>query len=216
MGIALAANVGGMASPISSPQNIVALGVLNDLNLSVSWPEWFAIALPVCIFIDLAIWVILLVVYRPSEPSSSLTSESTIVVGGGVESIGGFGTSDDSRSSSVAVAGASSRIVSSNVGITHMETLTEVFPPQQASGSHFFEDHPITWTQVYILAVTFITIALWCIEISIEQYVGDMGVIAILPILAFYGTGVLSKDDWNSQLWTGLCLFVCFCFVFFY
>lgn len=28
-----------------------------------------------------------------------------------------------------------------------------------------------------------------------------MGVIAILPMVAFFGTGVLSKDDFNSFLW---------------
>lgn len=28
-----------------------------------------------------------------------------------------------------------------------------------------------------------------------------MGVIAILPMVAFFGTGILSKDDFNSFLW---------------
>lgn len=34
------------------------------------------------------------------------------------------------------------------------------------------------------------------------MFIGDMGVIAILPILAFYSTGILKKDDWNSMLWS--------------
>ena len=34
-------------------------------------------------------------------------------------------------------------------------------------------------------------------EKKIEQYVGDMGVIAILPILAFFSTGVLKKVGYN-------------------
>ncbi|KAH6582944.1 hypothetical protein BASA60_001693 [Batrachochytrium salamandrivorans] len=36
----------------------------------------------------------------------------------------------------------------------------------------------------------------------IEGIVGDMGVIAIIPIVAFYGIGILTKDDWNSMLWS--------------
>lgn len=34
-------------------------------------------------------------------------------------------------------------------------------------------------------------------ETEIEEYVGDMGVIAIIPIVAFFATGVLKKvsDD---------------------
>jgi len=37
------------------------------------------------------------------------------------------------------------------------------------------------------------TIALWCMEKSMEGWVGDMGIIAIIPLLAFFGTGILSK-----------------------
>ncbi|KAJ3327405.1 low-affinity phosphate transporter [Blyttiomyces sp. JEL0837] len=147
MGIALAANVGGMASPISSPQNIIAMGTMSP---SATWPQWFAIALPVCLVLDLAIWAILLIVYRPSEHSN--------MPGGTPDS----------------------------------------FP----HNTNYFNDHPINGTQVFILFITTLTIGLWCIESTIEGWVGDMGVIAILPIVAFYGTGILSKDDWNNQLWT--------------
>lgn len=38
-----------------------------------------------------------------------------------------------------------------------------------------------------------VTIGLWCIEHTIEEYVGDMGIIAIIPIIAFFSTGVLKK-----------------------
>lgn len=47
--------------------------------------------------------------------------------------------------------------------------------------------------QWYVAVVTLGTIILWCVESLIEDYVGDMGVIAIIPILAFFGTGVLKK-----------------------
>lgn len=47
--------------------------------------------------------------------------------------------------------------------------------------------------QWWVLSVCATTIALWCIEHKIEHVVGDMGVIAILPIVAFFGTGVLKK-----------------------
>lgn len=59
---------------------------------------------------------------------------------------------------------------------------------------------PLTWTHWYVLFVTAITIVLWCIEKKFEAWVGDMGVIAIIPIIAFFGTGVLSKVrcEWPS------------------
>lgn len=50
-----------------------------------------------------------------------------------------------------------------------------------------------TLKQYWVSFVCLATIALWCVEHSIEQYVGDMGVIAIIPLIAFFSTGVLKK-----------------------
>lgn len=60
LGIALALNVGGMASPIALPQNIVAIGAMDPAPL---WGQWFVIALPVCVLLVLLIWVFLLITF---------------------------------------------------------------------------------------------------------------------------------------------------------
>jgi phosphate transporter len=52
-------------------------------------------------------------------------------------------------------------------------------------------------THYYVLMVTVLTIALWCVEKNVEGWVGDMGIIAIIPLLAFFGTGILSKVSWS-------------------
>lgn len=49
MGIALASNVGGMTSPISSPQNIFAIERMSMDGTPPSWLSWFAVSLPVSI-----------------------------------------------------------------------------------------------------------------------------------------------------------------------
>ncbi|KAJ8326874.1 hypothetical protein BDV3_001507 [Batrachochytrium dendrobatidis] len=141
MGIAMAANVGGMASPISSPQNIIAMA---NMNPPPSWLQWFTIAIPICLVIDTCIWALLLLVYKPDEGAA----------------------------------------------------------PPELYGQEHFSSRKMSCTQIYILCVTVATIGLWCAESSIEGIVGDMGVIAIIPIVAFYGTGILTKDDWNSMLWS--------------
>lgn len=51
----------------------------------------------------------------------------------------------------------------------------------------------LTKTHYYVLVVSGLTIALWCAEKSIEGVIGDMGIIALIPLLAFFGTGILSK-----------------------
>ena len=52
---------------------------------------------------------------------------------------------------------------------------------------------PFTFQQYWVCFVCIGTIVLWCVEHEIEKWVGDMGVIAIIPIVAFFSTGVLKK-----------------------
>ncbi|KAJ5170265.1 Sodium/sulfate symporter [Penicillium coprophilum] len=148
LGIALAANVGGAASPIASPQNIIAL---QNMDPNIGWGTWFFIALPVCIISIFLIWVLLLVTFRPGR-----------------------------------------------------NTTVMAFRPVKDR-----------WTgmQSFISFVTILTIILWCFSHQLEHVFGDMGVIAIIPLVLFFGTGILNKEDFNNFLWTiiilaagGLCL----------
>jgi phosphate transporter len=59
----------------------------------------------------------------------------------------------------------------------------------------------LTMKHWFVLFVTAVTIALWCIEKNVESYVGDMGIIAIIPIVAFFGTGILRKEDFHDFQW---------------
>ncbi|CAI6454414.1 BAF_HP2_G0030030.mRNA.1.CDS.1 [Saccharomyces cerevisiae] len=61
---ALASNIGGMSSPIASPQNIFSIGIRYP---SPFWAEWFMIALPVCFICVMAIWVLLIITFLLSQ-----------------------------------------------------------------------------------------------------------------------------------------------------
>ena len=50
------------------------------------------------------------------------------------------------------------------------------------------------------------TILLWCVEKPLEPILGDLGVIAIIPLVVFFGTGILTKEDFNNFLWTVIIL----------
>lgn len=126
--IALAANIGGQASPISSPQNLIALGAMDP---PLSWLQWFAISIPVSSLSVIVIWAFLHINYRWEK----------------------------------------------DLRIPKMRKNTDTLTTQ-----HY-----------YVLVVSVATIGLWCFEKNLEGWVGDMGVIAILPLLAFFGTGILSK-----------------------
>ena len=139
----MAANVGGMASPIASPQNIIAVG---SMSPPPTWPQWFLITIPLCITIDLLIWALLLFIYKPDEQPA---------------------------------------------------------PPELYNNQHI-QERKLNSMQVYVIGVVFLTIFMWCIAGAVEGFFGDMGVIAIIPIVLFYGASVLTKDDWNSMLWSGI------------
>ncbi|KAH6901271.1 SPX domain-containing protein [Coprinopsis sp. MPI-PUGE-AT-0042] len=143
LAIALAANIGGQSSPISSPQNLIALAAMEP---TLDWGKWFAVALPVSAISIILIWLLLLVSYQPSRMP------------------GGDGEIE----------------------------IKPIRPTRE----------PFTLKQYWVSFVCLGTIALWCFEHKLEPLVGDMGVIAIIPIVAFFSTGVLKKDDFEHFAWT--------------
>ncbi|KAF8420124.1 SPX domain-containing protein [Tirmania nivea] len=137
LGIALSSNIGGMASPIASPQNIIAI---QNMSPSPNWLQWFFITTPVCIASIVIIWLLLLITFRPSR--------GTVIV------------------------------------------------PIRPTKDKF------TGVQYFVSIVTIVTIGLWCVSHQLEDVFGDMGVIAVLPLVLFFGTGILTKEDFNNFLWT--------------
>jgi len=137
LGIALASNIGGAASPIASPQNIIAL---QNMHPGPSWGIWFFVALPVCIITILLIWLLLLVSFKPGRG-------------------------------------------------------TTIVPIRRMKDR-------LNGVQYFIIFVTLATIVLWCTSHQLSSIFGDMGVIAIIPLVLFFGTGILTKEDFNNFLWT--------------
>ena len=128
-------NIGGQSSPISSPQNLIAL---QHMDPPLDWARWFAVALPVSTLSIVLIWWLLLVSYNPAR--SPDPTEPDIKV-----------------------------------------------KPIRAT------KEPFTLKQYWVTFVCLVTIGLWCVEHQIEASIGDMGIIAIIPIVAFFSTGVLKK-----------------------
>ncbi|KAI8958278.1 SPX domain-containing protein [Daldinia sp. FL1419] len=137
MGIALASNVGGMLSPIASPQNVFALSVMEP---APTWGEWFFVVIPVGIVSILLIWVLLLLTFQP-----------------------GKGT-----------------------------TIVPIRPVKER----------FTGLQWFVSVICITTIALWCASHQLQSIFGDMGIIAIIPIVLFFGIGILTKEDFNNFPWT--------------
>ena len=75
MAIPVAANVGGMGTPIGTPPNAIALKYLNDpegLNLNIGFGEWMSFMLPYTIIVLFIAWFILLRLFPFKQKSIEL------------------------------------------------------------------------------------------------------------------------------------------------
>jgi len=65
LGIAYSNNIGGMTTPISSPQNLVAFDVITNANKTITWGTWLAVSIPFSIVCTLVVWAFLWIFFRP-------------------------------------------------------------------------------------------------------------------------------------------------------
>lgn len=78
LSIPIAANVGGMATPIGTPPNAIVLKYLNDpagLNLNIGFGEWMSFMLPYTIVILFIAWFVLLKLFPFKQKTIVLNIE---------------------------------------------------------------------------------------------------------------------------------------------
>lgn len=64
MAIPIGANIGGIATPIGTPPNLIALGYLNEqLGISISFGEWMAKMVPFVLILLFVGWVVLRILF---------------------------------------------------------------------------------------------------------------------------------------------------------
>ena len=49
------------------------------------------------------------------------------------------------------------------------------------------------WKEWYVIGVSLATVALWCANTALQPYLGQMGITAIVPMVGFFGFGILNK-----------------------
>lgn len=142
LGLAMACNLGGMLSPIASPQNAVAMQVLSFHN--ISFATWVLMAAPVVLVGLVASWLLILWIWKPFEAVAYIPLQVT---------------------------------------------RTDANP----------RNKPRRGEVLFVLIVSGATVILWCLPAS--WFFGDTGIIALIPIVLFFGVGVLKKEDFNTLSW---------------
>ncbi|RHX78232.1 DASS family sodium-coupled anion symporter [Leptospira yasudae] len=74
LGIPFAANIGGVGTPIGSPPNIIAMGILKQQGVVVSFGTWMLFAVPLVVVLILFAWFLLLKLF-PENGSLDLIVE---------------------------------------------------------------------------------------------------------------------------------------------
>ncbi|PXF45874.1 putative transporter [Gracilariopsis chorda] len=136
LGIMVSSNIGGFASPISSPQSAVGFGLLTGAN-AISFAKWLYAALPLCALMVLVFYVALSIIYKPSAYN---------------------------------------------------------LPPVPVASEKFsFPHFVVTGTLV-------VTIFMWAYH-PLTAVFGSPGIVAVIPILILFGSGILIKEDFNNLPW---------------
>ncbi len=147
LGVCTACNTGGMATPIASPQNAIAVlwveRATNGLQ-QISFVSWMGYAVPPSLLLTIVYWLFLYWMFRPQCDRVPLDTETKLP--------------------------------------------------------------PMTWTHYYILGVVVLTIIGWCTFQWTESVTGNLGIISVFPIVAFYAAGILTKSDYESLSWAVLTL----------
>ena len=75
LAIPLAANVGGIATPVGTPPNAIAIGALSANGINVSFAHWTMMATPFALVILFASWMLICVLFIPRGHSIDLDVE---------------------------------------------------------------------------------------------------------------------------------------------
>ena len=81
LSIPIAANIGGMATPIGTPPNAIALQALNNpagLNLGIGFGQWMAFMLPLSLILLFVGWLLLKKLFPFSQKTIELEIQGTV------------------------------------------------------------------------------------------------------------------------------------------
>ncbi len=147
LAIAFGANIGGMGTPVGTPPNAIAIGILSEKGISIPFLEWMKNALPVSILLFLLTFLFLILLFP--------FSIEKIPLGESIES--------------------------------------EIKKIEKKFSSH----------KMAVVVISIITVVLWLLSEWIKV---SSSIVAILPIIAFFGFGILNLDDFSSLGWDILIL----------
>lgn len=81
--IPVAANIGGMGTPIGSPPNAVAIGFLRTEGIDISFLNWMIIGVPLALILLALAWLIITRIFKSPDPNVRLETKKKTIKGRG-------------------------------------------------------------------------------------------------------------------------------------
>jgi len=78
LAIPIAANIGGMGTPIGTPPNAIALKYMNDIGISIGFGQWMAFMIPLTLLLLFIAWVMLLKLFPFKAKEITLNIEGEL------------------------------------------------------------------------------------------------------------------------------------------
>ena len=75
LAIPFAANIGGIGTPIGTPPNAIAIGLLAERGIQISFLSWMLVGVPLMIILLLVLWALLLLFFPSSAKEFSLQTD---------------------------------------------------------------------------------------------------------------------------------------------
>lgn len=82
LAIPFSANIGGIATPIGTPPNALAMGFLSDYGILMTFPKWIALCLPLMVLLLIVSWLILTRLFVGNESRSSIPFDTSASLSG--------------------------------------------------------------------------------------------------------------------------------------
>ncbi|MDU0348382.1 DASS family sodium-coupled anion symporter [Actinomyces sp. MRS3W] len=77
LSIPMAANVGGMGTPVGTPPNAIALSALVEAGHAISFLDWMLMGIPLMLIILLGAWLLICAVFLPGDLTVELHMDAT-------------------------------------------------------------------------------------------------------------------------------------------
>lgn len=179
MATAVSGNVGGMTTQIASPQNsvTVSLGAY-----SVGFVEFIGASILICPFLLITGHFLVLYLYKPDiEVLPGLDDGAS---GGAAAGGGGNANATDAESSVEATAA----------------TLQAVKKDSEKGAELPFYKR-IDLRAAAVVVITLLSIVLWVASNWLKPFGCNIGLISFVPLCLFYGSGLLTKEDFEALPW---------------